>query len=319
MKICVISFDFWNYDAHIVEELRRKGVDAHHINIGAYQHENLSARVKNTISKVLMKRNIKNELRQEMILKELKRLGPQDQILVINPELIDREFHFKIKKFTQKYIAYLYDSLARCPANHLFDMFDEIFSFDKSDAKENNFKLITNYNYLPEVNNCKPVKYDLIYLGSYDKRITFLSKIITKLDSLKLTYNFVVVGKKTWTKNINVQNNKQINFTRKRIQHKDIQGYYCQGKVLLDLMRENQTGLSFRFFEAMALKKKIITNNPTIKDYDFYRPENILVLNDDFSNVDRSFFDGNYQELPQELYRKYTIENWVETVFSLNL
>lgn len=317
MKICVISFDFWNYDAHIVEELRRKGVDAHHINIGAYQHESLSARVKNTISKVVMKRNIKNELRQEMILQELKRLGPQNQILVINPELIDRDFHLKIKNFTQKYIAYLYDSLARCPAEHLFDMFDEIFSFDKADAEKNNFKLITNYNYLPKIKQVEPAKYDLIYLGSYDKRISFLSTIITKIQSLKLTYNFVVVGKKTWTKNINVQNNNEINFTRKRIKHLEISHYYNQGKVLLDLMRENQTGLSFRFFEAMALKKKIITNNPTVKEYDFYRPENILVLNHDLSNVDKLFFETNYQELPVEIYKKYTIEKWVETVFRL--
>ena len=317
MKICVISFDFWNYDAHIVEELRRKGVDAHHINIGAYQHENFPARVKNTISKIVMKRNLKNELRQEMILQELNKLGPQDEILVINPELIDREFHIKIKNSTKKYIAYLYDSLARCPAEHLFDVFDEIFSFDKKYAEKNNFKLITNYNYLPELKHAKPTKYDLVYLGSFDKRISCLSKIRTKIESLKLSYNFVVVGKKTWKKNINIQNNNEITFTRKRIKHRDIPGYYNQGKVLLDLMRENQTGLSFRFFEAMALKKKIITNNPTVKDYDFYRAENILVLNDDFSNLERSFFEGNYQELPEDIYRKYTIENWVKTIFDI--
>ena len=319
MKICVISFDFWNYDAHIVEELRRKGVDAHHINIGAYQHENLSARVKNTISKIVLKRNLKNELRQEMILKELNRLGPQDQILVINPELIDRDFHVKIRTFTKRYIAYLYDSLARCPASHLFDMFDEIFSFDKEDAEKNNFKVITNYNYLPKLTPSQKVKYDLVYLGSFDKRISHLAEISSKLDSLQLTYNFVVVGKKTWTKNSNIQKNNEVTFTRKRIKHKDIPGYYNQGNVVLDLMRENQTGLSFRFFEAMALHKKIITNNPTVKDYDFYNPQNILVLNGNFTNLDKTFFTGNYQELPHELYDKYTIEKWVETVFNLNL
>ncbi|QOW12014.1 hypothetical protein Q73A0000_15035 [Kaistella flava (ex Peng et al. 2021)] len=312
----MISFDFWNYDAHIVEELRRKGMDAHHINIGAYQHESFPARVKNTISKILLKRNLKNELRQEMILKKLNKLGPQDQILVINPELIDREFHFQIKKFTKRYIAYLYDSLARCPAGHLVDMFDEVFSFDKKDAEKNNFKLITNYNYLPEVNEFKPAKYDLIYLGSFDKRIGTLSKITTKIEELNLSYNCVVVGKKTWTKKL-VQSTSEITFTRKRIKHRDIPSYYSEGKVLLDLMRDNQTGLSFRFFEAMALKKKVITNNPTITDYDFYRPENILVLKDDLSNLDKSFFEGTYKELPTEVHEKYRMENWVETVFKL--
>ena len=82
-------------------------------------------------------------------------------------------------------------------------------------------------------------------------------------------------------------------------------------------MRNNQTGLSFRFFEAMALKKKIITNNPTVKDYDFYTPENILVLNEDFSNIDPAFFQSTYQELAPEIYKKYTIGTWVETVFNL--
>ena len=317
MKICVISFDFWNYDAHIVKELRREGMDAHHINIGAYQHENFPARVKNTISKVLLKRNLKNELRQEMILHKLNKLGPQDQILVINPELIDREFHNKIKKCTKRYIAYLYDSLARCPAEHLVDMFDDVFSFDQKDAKKNNFKLITNYNYLSEVKNAEPIKYDLVYLGSYDNRISCLWKIIARIKTFKIKYNFVVVGKKTWTKNLNIQDNSDITFTRKRIEHQDIARYYNQGNVLLDLMRNNQTGLSFRFFEAMALKKKIITNNPTVKDYDFYTPENILVLNEDFSNIDPAFFQSTYQELPPEIYKKYTIGTWVETVFNL--
>ena len=116
-----------------------------------------------------------------------------------------------------------------------------------------------------------------------------------------------------------MQNTSEITFTRKRIKHSDVPRYYNEGKVLLDLMRDNQTGLSFRFFEAMALKKKIITNNPTIQEYDFYRPENILVLKDDLSNLDASFFEGAYEELPTEIYEKYGIENWVETVFSLKV
>ena len=105
MKICVISFDFWNYDAHIVEELRRKGIDANHINIGAYQHKNFPARVQNTISKIVLNRNLKNEQRQQMILQQLGKLGKQDKILVINPELIDREYHEEIKKYARKYMA----------------------------------------------------------------------------------------------------------------------------------------------------------------------------------------------------------------------
>ena len=64
-------------------------------------------------------------------------------------------------------------------------------------------------------------------------------------------------------------------------------------------------------------KKKIITNNPTVKDYDFYNAENILIIDEDLSNFSTAFFETPYQDLPPDVYRKYTLENWVETVFNL--
>ena len=73
------------------------------------RHKNFPARVQNTISKIVLNRNLKNEQRQQMILQQLGKLGKQDEILVINPELIDREYHEEIKKYAGKYIAYLYD------------------------------------------------------------------------------------------------------------------------------------------------------------------------------------------------------------------
>lgn len=317
MKITVISFDFWNYDAHIVDELRKKGIDAHHINIGAYQHKNIGAKITNAFSKIFLKKNIKNIRRQELILDSLKKLGTQDQILVINPELIERKYHVEIKKFTQKYITYLYDSLARCPAEHLLDLFDEVFSFDKTDAEKHNFKLVTNYNYLPENQLDRNPKYSLVYLASFDNRLKIAEKIANKLNEFGLKYNFRIVGKKSWKKQLPMAKNNGIKYSRKRISHQEIPKIYNESKVLLDLVRENQDGLSFRIFEAMALKKKIITNNKTIVDYDFYNPNNILILKEDLSNLEKSFFESDYQELSPRIYRKYTLENWAETVFNI--
>ena len=36
---------------------------------------------------------------------------------------------------------------------------------------------------------------------------------------------------------------------------------YDESGIIVDLVRDNQTGLSFRIFEALGLRKKIITNN----------------------------------------------------------
>jgi hypothetical protein len=83
-------------------------------------------------------------------------------------------------------------------------------------------------------------------------------------------------------------------------------------------MREGQYGLSFRVFEAMSLEKKIITDNEAIKGYDFYNPNNILILNENISNLDKSFFETPYEKIPKEIYYRYTLDHWVNKVFGLD-
>ena len=83
-------------------------------------------------------------------------------------------------------------------------------------------------------------------------------------------------------------------------------------------MREGQYGLSFRVFEAMSLEKKIITDNESIKTYDFYNPNNILILNKNITNLDRSFFESPYQSIPEDVYEKYTLDSWINKVFGLD-
>ncbi|WP_379966123.1 hypothetical protein [Epilithonimonas sp. UC225_85] len=321
MKICLISFDHWQYDAHIVDALQKKGIDAYHINIGKYQHSSRLSRFQNTLSKIFLGKNPKLELRQKFILNQLKEKGFQDQILVINPELIDREYHLKIKRFTKRYIAYLYDSLARHPIDHLIDgVFDDIYSFDKDDIKNYNFKEVNNYIYLDhEDQELQNPAFDVCYLASFDKRITTMNRIASALDRLQKSYQFIVVGKKTWIKKLTkfTEDKSSIQYQIKRIDHQDIPHYYRNSKVILDLVRDNQSGLSFRIFEAMALEKKLITDNEKIRDYDFYNANNIWVLNDDCNNLKKDFFETSYQKIPKEIYNKYTLDSWVNTVFRL--
>lgn len=323
MKICLISFDFWHYDEHIVHQLKQKGVEATHINIGAFTHKNLAARVTNAFSKVFLGKNLKHENRQKFIIESLVKIGMQDQILVINPEAIETQVHEIIRKYTHRNIAYLYDSMTRSPAKHILHFFDEIYSFDDDDVKNFGFKKITNYNYLPKISQEKKIPHlDLFYITSHDKsRIKLINQLGEKLDDLKINYKIVIAGKKGWKNKFSQifssKKNKNISFQRNNISHQKMMTYYYDSKVILDLMRENQIGLSFRVFEAMALEKKIITNNPHIKQYSFYNPNNILVLDKSISNINSDFFTTPYQPLSPEIYHQYTIENWVNTVFNL--
>jgi len=324
MKICLISFDFWHYDEHIVNKLKEKDVEAYHINIGAFTHKNFGARVKNAMSKVFIGKNLKHEKRQDFIIDSLKEIGKQDQILVINPEGIEEHVHKIIRKYADRNIAYLYDSMSRNPAHHILHFFDTIFSFDDEDVREYGFKKITNYNYLKYCPSEEQNPHlDLFYITSYDtQRLQKLNFLINQIDDLNIKFKTIVAGKKSWKNKITqIVDSKNINIIKFRTQNipqQSLPKIYKNTKVILDLQRDNQMGLSFRIFEAMALEKKFITDNHTIKNYDFYNPENILILNDDFSNIEKSFFETDYQKLPDDIYYKYTLDNWVNTVFNLS-
>lgn len=325
MKICVISYDFWGYDKHIVNTLCKKGIDAHHIKIGNVTHSNFQERATNAISKVFLNKNLKTEKRQQFVIDSLVALGHQDQILVLNPDTFDISTLEEIKTHSDRLITYLYDSLERLPVeDEKLALFDKIFSFDIIDIKKRGFEKLTNYIYLDHISyeDQKP-EMDLFYITSYDnKRVSYIKLLAKKLITLNLKFQIMIIGKKSWKnqlKNlfITVPENLSIIFSIKKICHKDLPKHYKNSRALLDLTRENQHGLSFRVFEAMALEKKIITDNTVIKDYDFYNPNNILVLDEICSNLTTQFFDHPYQRIPEEIYSYYTLDSWVDRVFKL--
>ncbi len=322
MKICVISFDFWGYDSYIVKTLQRKGIDAHHIKIGAITHTNFQEKAINAFSKTFLNRNIKKEKRQQYVLDSLKEMGYQDQILVLNPDTFDLSTLEEIKTYTGRMITYLYDNLERFPVEDKLHLFDKIFSFDDKDIKKHGFEPLTNYNYLDYIpqENQNP-KLDLYYITSFDKgRNKILLPLAKILKRKGILYHFVVVGKKVWKEQIKSGKDNLKNFIilrNKPIPAAKITDIYKNTRVLLDLMRAGQTGLSFRVFEAMAMEKKIVTDNPEIKNYDFYNPKNILVLDKSLSNINTEFFRQPYEKLPEEIYNKYTLDSWTDRVFEL--
>ncbi|WGU68164.1 hypothetical protein QIU19_12855 [Capnocytophaga canimorsus] len=77
-------------------------------------------------------------------------------------------------------------------------------------------------------------------------------------------------------------------------------------------------GLSFRVFEAIKYKKKLITNNSHIKKYDFFNKNNILVIEKDSDyELIPSFLELPYLDLPQVVCEKYAFTNWIKYVLDI--
>ena len=315
MNICLISFDYWNYDQHIVAALKQKGITANHIDINTftYHYSSRFEKIKNFFTKLIFNKNIKKIKRNEFIINELNKLGKQDAILVIRPDLISLKTHFLIKQYTTNYIAYIYDSCKRFPVDHLLNnVFNTIYSFDLKDVKKYHFKHIPNYIYLPKKELTTHFKYDVFIILSIDERLALLNKLAAYFDTINVNYKFMVVNKK---KPDNLH--KNIEYTNKEVRPDDLKMYLNEAKVFLDLVRHGHNGLSFRIFEALAYQRKVITSNPNVKQYDFYSDNNFCVINDDDFKIPSSFFKTDYQKLPKKTYQHFTIDNWVSIVFDL--
>ncbi|MBQ9310483.1 MAG: hypothetical protein IJ222_06420 [Bacteroidales bacterium] len=91
----------------------------------------------------------------------------------------------------------------------------------------------------------------------------------------------------------------------------------AKASLVVDTNAPHQDGLTARFMWALGAGKKIVTNNKSVKEYDFYDPAQILIV-EDASSCDRealrNFMLSAYQ-MPADIRRivdKYRLDNWLD-------
>lgn len=88
-------------------------------------------------------------------------------------------------------------------------------------------------------------------------------------------------------------------------------------KIIIDLVINEHKGLSFRVFESLKYKKKLITTNKTVIDYPFYNSNNILILDENNFNQIQSFIEIPYQEIDVQITNTYSFSNWFNNLFDI--
>ncbi|MTD01286.1 hypothetical protein GKS16_03215 [Streptococcus uberis] len=73
-----------------------------------------------------------------------------------------------------------------------------------------------------------------------------------------------------------------------------------------------------RTIEMLGMNKKIITTNSDIKNYDFYHPNNISIINRDSIEIDPNFLNSEYEPIDKEVYDKYSLKNWILDSLGVN-
>jgi hypothetical protein len=261
----------------------------------------------------ILRRPLKRWAQIRQFNKAIAAHGRFDVALIINPAQIDANQLAAGLKVSDHKIAYLYDSFSRWPmTREELAGYDEVFSFDPANAKSYGLKKLYNFIYDDYSADGEPGEYSAFVVMAGKDRVPALEGLAQAFDRLGVTdYKFLVQCKP-------IPNaHPGITFFEQRMSLESVGELVKRSRIILDISKPGQAGLSFRFFEAMASRKKVITTNRSVVDYDFYNPANILVIDEANPVIPERFMTDPYVDVPEHIYQQYTLQGWVKTVFAL--
>ncbi|ACU92520.1 conserved hypothetical protein [Capnocytophaga ochracea DSM 7271] len=317
-KLLFIAPDYYGFNEVVLKGLKEySDCDVSYIVSNfKYQYKNWGERIYNFFLKTLLGRNLKEKKKDEYIKEFIKFINESNDydILLINAPylLTNNQIEIALKK-TKLSVVIFWDSIEKIPMQKKYlEDFDIIYSFEPDDCVKYHLKKITNF-YFAESNNDSNNLYDVCYLATYDERIKVAERIFKYFDE----HNISVKGKMFARRRQRLP--KSIERIKEIIPFSKSYKYYLDSKIILDIAHPHQKGLSFRPYEAIGLRKKLITTNKDIVNYDFYNPNNIFVIEDiDNITIPLEFFKTDYQEIDIKLREKYHIKNWIHNIINGN-
>ena len=244
----------------------------------------------------------------------LKQSEGYDIFLKIGPIIFKESTLQVLKKFFSVKISHHWNSIGEY---HSVDdlinekkFFTRIYSYDKEDCK--NYKLEYLANYYSIKNNLEVEEENRIYTIMSDiTKLTMLENIVKIMKENNINSSLKLI-----TKNKNIKS-KYVLIQDKPLTKDIVMEEMKKSKFILELNRKNNRGCTFRAIECIGLKKKLITTNKEIVNEDFYNQNNILVIEENNVEIPKYFLNSPYEELPREIYEKYSLENWKKKLLYL--
>jgi len=325
-NVLFIARNFFSYDKAILDELEVRGAMVDLV----YDVPFTSPLLKALLRKM---RFLLAPLASRLIEHEITSFQTKsyDYVFVILGEGLTNRFYYRLKLLhpKAKMILYVWDGIKnnRQYLKRQFKYFDLVSSFDPVDSEKYslNFKPLF---YVPPDNlldqsNFNVNRHLVSFIGtSHSSRSKVLAKIRAQFSTKgNVIFIFEYLQAKwlyylynIWDQRYSSTPIDLISF--KSMDYNSVLEVMMASKAILDLPHPNQSGLTIRSIEALGLKKKLITTNVNIVKYDFYNPSNVLLIKPDNPNVSEEFLYSDYFNLDQYIYDKYTVSEWLKSLFA---
>ena len=323
-KVLLLAPSFFGYEIEIKKELQNLGAKVYHYD----------ERPKNDFfTKVFLRLNFKNIIQKKIntyyhdITEQTKDLEI-DFLLLVSPEAIDNKKIDNIKKHHQniKVYTYMWDSIKNKKKSlTLLEKSDKFFTFDLEDKKNNqkiDFHPLFYINDYKNMNIQSDYKYDFTFIGTiHSDRYKIVKKIekFSKENDLKIFFYFYSPSRilfffqKLFRKDFKYIDKNDISYNS--MNKDEIVNIIKNSKVVIDIHHPLQTGLTIRTLEILGAKRKLLTTNENIKNYDFFHKNNIALFDRNEINIDINFIKSELYEVDDKIYEKYSINGWLKKIF----
>ncbi|MDO4694441.1 MAG: hypothetical protein Q4A62_07440 [Eikenella sp.] len=267
------------------------------------------------------KLRLQSKLLQDTLKRQLNR-QPVDYALIIRSDLLHPDFLDFIRQNTRHTTAaYQWDGIHRYPnVWRTIPYFDRFFVFDPADLTASSQNLLPATNFYFDHLTAAPVENpnnDFYFVGFHNPdRAADIAAFACHAEQQGWQLDFRILwnqppqaAKAVYPKNVRISDTP-IDFTNNLENTK-------YSKVLTDFVIQAHKGLSFRAFEALGLRKKLITTNPEIRRYDFYHPNNIFIWDGlNFEGI-AEFLQQPYYEIDAAVRERYSFGNWIRYILDI--
>jgi hypothetical protein len=324
-RILLVGIGFYDYETAIADEFRRLGAQ---VQVEDERPPALRNRLAPLRRKFWAVSDAEHARHLDQIIARAMSNGPFDYVVVIKGELLDAGFVGALRAAQPgaRLISYQWDSMERYPELVARQaLFDRVLTFDHADHERYPRFLLRPTFFRPEIVAAakQPAltvpEVDFCFVGwLHHDRLSQVETLRRQIRDLGMTgFFYLFTGMRTALQQKFVGRGEDVywrplSFARYAEQ-------IAASRIIIDLPHPRQSGLTMRALEAVGTGKKMVTTSRDVALYDFYSPEQFLIVNPEDPQIDPAFLASPVPPLPATLVDSYNLRAWALDILGVTV
>lgn len=321
MRILLLSPSFFGYERSVAQAFRVAG---HEVDLFDERPSNSALRrALVRVAPSLMSRQIERHYQEVGATVQGRQY---DALLVIKGEVVPSWFleSFKVQNPDAVRAYYTFDSLKNSPQGlRIIDHFSHRYTFDRRDAAEQASFEYKPLFYSPEYAPSEaPREFDVSFIGTlHGDRWHFVHAVAAAVsEERRRLFFYIPAAWYFWLRKLGsskVRHVPRSAVETKALSRDQVVDTMKRSRVVIDMQREGQYGLTMRTFEALATGAALVTSNSDISEEPFFDPSLILVVPRDDERIRADEVEAFIASQPAvgsrpAGFERHSLQSWVD-------